>query len=125
MLLVEAKGREYVENANHELGVNPGNATDEMKQNSESKLVGEKLDNADPIISTLNIDTSKYNAYKLSESVLEDMGIRDVDSNEQAGWYVIAYDVNDVEVKIYNTKGVQLSDGTVKYCLDDIRDVNE
>ena len=124
MLLIEAKAREYVENANHELGVNPNEATDEMKEASNSKLVGTKVENTDSLVSHLNID-SKYSVYKLSEEDLNNMGIRDIASNDEDGWYIIAYDVANADVKIYNTKGIQVSDGSTKYCLDDIRDLNE
>lgn len=124
MLLVEAKAREYVENASHELGVNPNEATDEMKNKSASMLVGTKIENTDSLVSGLNID-SKYSIYKLSEEDLKNMGIRDVSSNDKDGWYIIAYDVTNVDVKIYNTKGIRVSDGSTKYCLDDIRDLDE
>ena len=40
MLLIEAKGREYVENASHELGVNPSEATEEMKNTDQLYWVG-------------------------------------------------------------------------------------
>ena len=124
MLLIEAKAREYVENANYELGISTAEPTNEMKKNSASKLVGEKIDNTDPLVSKLNID-SKYAVYKLSETDLNNMGIRDVKSNDDDGWYIVAYDVSGIEVKVYNTEGITLSDGSTKYCLDDIRDVNE
>ena len=124
MLLIEAKGREYVENASHELGVNPSEATEEMKNRSASMLVGTKIENTDSLVSHLNID-SKYSVYKLSEEDLNNMGIRDITSNDEDGWYIIAYDVTGADVKIYNTEGIRVSDGTVKYCLDDIRDLSE
>ena len=124
MLLIEAKGREYVENANHELGVNPEAATEEMKNKSASMLVGTKIENTDSLVSKFNID-SKYSVYKLSEEDLNNMGIKDVSSNDEDGWYIIAYDVTEAEVKIYNTEGITVSDGTTKYCLDDIRDLTE
>ena len=124
MLLIEAKGREYVENANYELGVNPDAATDEMKNNSNSKLIGTKIENTDSLVSKLNID-SKYAVYKLSEDDLNNMGIKDVESNDEDGWYIIAYDVVDADVKVYNTEGITVSDGSTKYSLDDIRDLNE
>lgn len=124
MLLIEAKGREFVENASYELGVNPSEATSEMKEKSASMLVGTKIENTDPLVSGLNID-AKYSVYKLSEENLKNMGIRDISSNDEDGWYIIAYDVVDANVKIYNTEGIKVSDGTIKYCLDDIRDLSE
>ena len=124
MLLIEAKGREYVENANHELGVNPEAATEEMKNKSASMLVGTKIENTDSLVSKFNID-SKYSVYKLSEEDLNNMGIKDISSNDEDGWYIIAYDVTEAEVKIYNTEGITVADGTTKYCLDDIRELTE
>ncbi len=124
MLLIEAKAREYVENANHELGVNPSQATEEMKNKSTSMLVGTKIENTDALVSHLNID-SKYAVYKLSEEDLNNMGIKDVSSNDKDGWYIIAYDVTNAEVKIYNTEGITTADSVRRYCLDDIRDLTE
>ena len=95
-----------------------------MKNKSASMLVGTKIENTDSLISHLNID-SKYSVYKLSEEDLNNMGIRDIASNDEDGWYIIAYDVTGADVKIYNTEGIRVSDGTVKYCLDDIRDLSE
>ena len=41
MLLIEAKTKEYVENANYDLGIKPNEATAEMKEKAISELEGE------------------------------------------------------------------------------------
>ena len=50
------------------------------------------------------------------------MGINGVDSNDEDGWYVVVYDVENSKVKVYNTKGISDGSQQVKYFLDDIRD---
>ena len=41
MLLIQTKAREYVENASFDLGIDPQNATEEMKTNAKNELNGE------------------------------------------------------------------------------------
>ena len=60
--------------------------------------------------------------YKLSTSDLKSMGINGVDSNDEDGWYVVVYDVENSKVKVYNTNGISDGSQQVKYFLDDIRD---
>lgn len=132
MLLIEAKTQEFVENANYDLGIKPEEATDEMKQKSNEELEGAgkgtKVLPSDGITATLiNIgissdDINNGNVYKLSTSDLKSMGINGVDSNDEDGWYVVVYDVENSKVKVYNTDGISDDSKQVKYCLDDIRD---
>ena len=132
MLLIEAKTQEFVENANYDLGIKPEEATDEMKQKSNGELEGAgkgtKVLPSDGITATLiNIgissdDINNGNVYKLSTSDLKSMGINGVDSNDEDGWYVVVYDVENSKVKVYNTNGISDGSQQVKYFLDDIRD---
>ena len=118
MLLIEAKTQEFVENANYDLGIKPEEATDK----------GTKVLPSDGITATLiNIgissdDINNGNVYKLSTSDLKSMGINGVDSNDEDGWYVVVYDVENSKVKVYNTNGISDGSQQVKYFLDDIRD---
>ena len=131
MLLIEAKTQEFVENANYDLGIKPEEATDEMKQKSNGELEGAgkgtKVLPSDGITATLiNIgissdDINNGNVYKLSTSDLKSMGINGVDSNDEDGWYVVVYDVENSKVKVYNTNGISDGSQQVKYFLDDIR----
>lgn len=130
MLLIETKAREFVENASFDLGIAPENATDEMKTNAQSELNGEDkgtlVTSDDSIINQLlNIgisqeDIDKGNVYKLTTENLEKMGIKDVQSNEEEGWYVIVYHIEDTTAEIYHTVGYN-----GKYSLTDIEQIEE
>ena len=128
MLLIETKAREFVENASFDLGIDPQNATDEMKTNAQSELNGEDKGTLvtadDAIISQLlNIgisqaDIDNENVYKLTTENLEKMGINEVESNDEEGWYVIVYNIDDTTAEIYHTIGY---DG--KHSLTDIEQI--
>lgn len=133
MLLIEAKVKEYVENANYELGVKPEEATEEMKTKASATLEGEgkgtKITSSDSIysdLSSIGVDQEAINnetVYKLSTDDLLKMGINGVKSDNEEGWYIVAYNITNNSAKIYNTEGVKSEGNTIKYCLDDIRDL--
>ncbi len=128
MLLIETKAREFVENASFDLGINPENATDEMKAKAQSELSGEdkgtQVTVSDSIASKLTeIGISQEamnngNVYKLTTENLKKMGIHDVESNDEEGWYVIVYNVKDITAEIYHTIGFQ-----GKYSLTEIEQI--
>ena len=130
MLLIEAKAREYVENASYDLGVKPAEATPEMINKAKSELKGTPTTESDKSkLQEMGIDPSITNTeyvyiYKLSTDDLREMGINDVDSDDTDGWYIVIYNIPDVSVKVYNTTGFEISDGNTKYGLDDIRDID-
>ena len=117
MLLIETKAREFVENASFDLGIDPENATDEMKAKAQSELNGEDkgtlVTTDDSIVNQLlsigirQEDINNGNVYKLTTENLEKMGINDVESNDEEGWYIIVYNINDTTVEIYHTIGYQ------------------
>ena len=133
MLLIEAKVKEYAENANYELGVKPEEATDEMKTKATNALEGEgkgtKITSSDAIYTTLTsigVEREAINngtVYKLSTDDLTKMGIKGVTSDDKEGWYIVAYDITNNSVKIYNTEGIETEKNIIKYGLDDIRDL--
>lgn len=134
MLFVEAKGKEFVEKANHELGIKPEEATEEMKQKSNSMIEGSgkgtKVTSQNDKflcedlkkIGISQEDIDNGNVYKMSTEDLSQMGIKDVKSSYEDGWYIVVYDVNNMTVKVYFTKGVRIDKNVYKYCLDDIRE---
>ena len=123
MLLIEAKTKEYVENANYDLGIKPNEATAEL----EGEGKGTKVITSSSISTELNImgitseEISNGNVYQISTTDLEKMGIKGVESSEKKGWYIVVYDITNSNVKIYNTKGIKTNNNETKYCLDDIR----
>ena len=48
------------------------------------------------------------------------MGINGVDSNEKEGYYLVKYNLTDVTVEVYNTKGFT-KDGKTYYSLSDLQ----
>ena len=133
MLLIKAKGKEYVENANFKLGTNFNNSTDKEKRIEAAKeeLKGEKI--TDVAIFEQNIGITKEDItkdndeykyyYKLDEDDLTDMGLSNVKSDEKNGWYIIKYDINDVGVEVYNTAGFE-NEGKMYYSLTDLQNIN-
>ena len=129
MLLIQTKAKEYVENASFDLGVNPANATDEMKTKAQSELTGEDkgtiVNSSDSITSKLlaigisQEDINNGKVYKLTTENLEKMGIKDVESNDEDGWYIIVYNIDDTTAEIYHTIGY---DG--KHSLTEIEQIN-
>ncbi len=130
MLLIEAKAKQYVENANFQLGVKPEEATEEMKQKARNELKGTKISHEELLgtkVHDIGIspeDVDNGNVFKLTKEDLEAMNIRNVESNDEKGWYIIVYNIEQATAKIYHTYGVKLESKEIKYALDDIRDIN-
>ena len=127
MLLIKAQGKEYVENANFKLGPNFESATDKEAKISTAKgeLKGEEITGSYKIgQETVSSDDSNcIYYYKLSEQQLNEMGISKIKSNDNAGWYVIKYDVKKVEVDVYNTKGFE-NDKNYYYSLEELQNLD-
>ncbi len=125
MLLIETKAKEYVENANFKLGINPN--VDTMYEKAKENLIGEEKGTVvtvdDEIVKTLleigieQEDIEKGKVYKLTTENLQNMGIQHVNSNDEDGWYIILYNLENATAEIYNTKGYE-----GKYSLTDIKE---
>ena len=61
--------------------------------------------------------------YKLSTQNLADIGITNVISDEENGWYIIKYDIKNLKVEIYNTKGFE-NEETKYYSLNELENIN-
>lgn len=128
MLLIQTKAREYVENASFDLGVDPNNATDEMKEKAQSELSGadkgalvSEDDSIKDELVAIGIsldDIRNGKVYVLTTENLKNMGINDVESNEAEGWYVIVYNIDDTSAEIYNTIGYN-----GKYSLSELEEI--
>lgn len=135
MLLIKVKGKEYIENANFKLGTNFDKLTDEEKENrvktAKEELKGKEItdynifnQNMGITQDTITKDNSEYRYYyELSEADLKDMGISKVKSDEKNGWYIIKYDIPNVEIEVYNTQGIE-KDGKQLYSLGEIQNLN-
>ena len=123
MLLIKVKAKEYVENANFKLGTNFESATDKDTRitNAKAELKGEEITDSSIFNSEMNINQETITSdnanyiyyYKLNTNNLIDIGLSKVKSDETNGWYIIKYDVKNLEVEIYNTLGFENDD--IKY----------
>lgn len=133
MLLIRVKGKEYVENANFKLGTNIDTAEDKDKriETAKAELKGEEITEGSIFSSNIDIttdiitsDNSNYiYYYKLTAQNLTDMGLPNVKSDNKNGWYIIKYDIRNVEVEIYNTKGFEDKE-KVYYTLSEMQELD-
>lgn len=131
MLLIKVKGKEYVENANFNLGTSFDKLTDETEKGkriemAKSKLKGTEIQNASELskfgITSDQFEQEKNNLslyYALSTSDLEEIGMDDVSSK---GQYIIKYNVKDMTIEIYNTQGFENKDKTY-YSLSELENL--
>lgn len=128
MLLIKVKGKEYVENANFNLGTAYDKITDETEKTNRKQKAKEELKGEDvtDTISSYNIGINETAEnvyyYKLDTQNLLDMGITNVKSDEKEGWYIIKYDVGNSEVEVYKTKGIE-KENTKYYALNELQNL--
>lgn len=131
MLLIKVKGKEYVENANFNLGTSFDKLTDENEKSkriemAKAKLKGTEIQNASELskfgITSDQFEREKNNLnlyYTLSTSDLEEIGMQDVSSK---GQYIIKYNIKDMTIEIYNTQGFENGDKTY-YSLSELENL--
>ena len=51
------------------------------------------------------------------------MGLTNVKSDKRNGWYIVKYDLKNIQVEIYHTKGFKVEDKTY-YSLTEIQDLD-
>lgn len=138
MLLIKAKGKEYVENANFKLGTNFDNLTDADAEDKGNRITAAKKELEEELkkdneitdkdilknigITPEDIDSYIY-YYKLDKSNLTNMGLSNVKSDDKNGWYIIKFDIKNVEVEVYNTLGFE-RDGKKYYSLNELQNLN-
>lgn len=137
MLLIEVKAKEYIEQANFNLGTIDKVTAEEKTQrieNAKKELnaigetsVEEMTDKTTfpSFLEDVNLETDNANYiyyYKLSTENMIAMGLTNVKSDEKDGWYIIKYDVLNLKVEIYNTKGFEL-DEKIYYSLNEIKNL--
>lgn len=124
MLLIQAKAKEYVENANFKLGTKIDEAQEIERNDRISKakeeLKGNEIQKSDIDITISDKEGKYIYYYKLTEDQLKEIGLSDVKSNTQDGEYMVEYDLEKAQVEIYNTKGYE-----GKYSLTDIEKIEK
>lgn len=106
MLLIQAKAREYVEDANFKMGINPD---EEKKANvrNEVYVTNAKLKKVEEgeVLSDFGI-TDITTCYWLTPEAQSSWGLDKIKLVENEK-YLIQFDENNVTVEIYNTKGYE------------------
>lgn len=116
MLLIQAKAREYVEEANFKMGINPDD-TKKTSVRTEVYVTNAQLKKAEETeVSSLGI-TDATTCYWLTPETQKSWGLEKIElGNEEK--YLIQFDETNVKVEVYNTKGY---DG--KYSLTEIEQI--
>lgn len=118
MLLIQAKAKEYVEDANFKMGLAPDETRKEEVR--ESVYVdGAKLEKVNA--QEYGIDNSSV-CYKVTKETLNIWGLDKIElkANED---YLIAFDDENATVEIYNTKGFVDDNGDTRNSLTDIEEI--
>ena len=118
MLLIQAKAKEYVEEANFKMGKNPD---DDKKQTVRNEVYIEKAKLKVPEIVSSPIDLT--DCYELKEETYQNWGLNKIqlESNEH---YLVKFDEQNMTVEVYNIPGYKAADGQ-KYSLTDIDKIEE
>lgn len=117
MLLIKVKGKEYLENANFKLGTKIETVSEEERnkriETAKSELKGEDItNNISEYENIIKKEESQYIFYyKLNNQNLIEMGLTNVKSDEKEGWFIIKYDIQNIIIEVYNTKGIGNEEG--------------
>lgn len=116
MLLIQAKAKEYVEEANFKMGISPDDAKKATVR--EEVYEGEaKLQKATNVTAPESIPVA--DCYKVTEETLNDWGLDKIEIKAEE-YYLIQFDDTNATVEIYNTKGYNGS-----YSLTEIDAIEE
>ena len=116
LLLVKAKAKEVVENAAHELG--PEEANSERLNAAKEKLnvIGEHTSST---AYGSDNESSKVYFYSIEGANLKDsLGIDGLE-----GTIVIKYDLINIDVEVYSSKGFVDNDGQTQHSLTEIQEI--
>lgn len=118
MLLIQAKAKEYVEDANFKMGLAP----DETRKEEVRRSVyvdGAKLEKVNA--QEYGIDNSSV-CYKVTKETLNIWGLDKIELKDNED-YLIAFDDENATVEIYNTKGFVDDNGDTRNSLTDIEKI--
>ena len=123
MLLIDAKAKEYCEEANFKVGTGSV-PTDQQELENYLKpgvdYLKEKnlTTNGASALSAITSTTYQY-VVELTQSNLDEIGLKDVKTTNDDK-YLIGFNISEDKVEVYNTKGI---DG--KYSLTEIENIKE
>lgn len=116
LLLIQAKAKEYVEEANFKMGPSP----DDSKKTAVRQQVYEeeaKLQKATNITAPSSIPVSE--CYQVTKESLKDWGLDKIETKPEE-YYLIQFDDTNATVEIYHTEGYN-----GKYSLTEIDAIEE
>lgn len=118
MLLIQAKAKQYVEEANFKIGKSTEDASKISEVRNEIYVEKAKLDVATNEVKN-KINVTGDNLYVLTTNTYSEWGLSKIElENEEA--YVVGFDENNLTVEVYNTLGYN-----GKYSLKDIDQIEE
>ena len=118
MLLIQAKAKEYVEQANFKIGQTQDEST-KATIREEVYVTGAGLTKAqDAGITVPSAITLTENFYVVTSTALQNWGLGDIQLEEDE-YYLIEFNDTDATVEIYNTLGFTDNE-TIKYSLTEI-----
>lgn len=129
MLLIEVKAKEAAKDSNFNLGTSYESLTDENQrierlQQAKLQLKGEIIENVNELnIGVLKGEDELEIFCRLSTEDITNMGITNVISDDRNGYYIVKYDIRNIGVEIYNTKGFKLENRTY-YSLTDLQSLD-
>ena len=109
MLIIQAKAKEYVEEATFKMGIKPDDAKKQQAR-QEVYITIAKLKQLNQAISEDGINvpseiTTNENFYYVTRDSLKEMGLDNIETGGNNGEYLIEFDENNATAEIYNTKG--------------------
>lgn len=120
MLLIQAKGRQYVEDVNFKIGIEPDKKTTEEKADIRRQVYEEeaKLRKAEDVPANFGI-TDTTTCYWLTEEAQKLWGLDKIEIIDNEA-YLIQFNETDLSVEVYNTIGYDEN-----YSLTDIDKIQE
>ena len=116
MLLLQAKGKEYVENTNFKIG------TEEKAEEEKAQIKSENLKGTPVSSSQIPKEVTLKEgeeAYQLSEQDMKDMGLAELEG--KASEYLIVYNIQEEKVDVIYVPGIELQNKSY-YTLSSIED---
>lgn len=114
MLLIQAKAKEYCEQASFLQGTHP---TDETKQKAKEYLES-KLKVLTPN-GEVNSVTYEYTS-ELNSEDFTNMGLKDINAEDR---YCIGFDISNHKIEIYTLKGYKDDNGNIHMSLSDLENL--
>lgn len=107
MLLIQAKAKEYVEEASFKIGPN-NNDEVERKEIAKNVYEGYGLGKIDDLDSISNIVENPGKCYEVNSTALNNMGLSKIaEDMEKDEKYIVEFDEKELTAEVYNTIGYQ------------------